>query len=979
MFTRKSGILALVLSVAVLGACDDDEPIVQPDPATIQIQPNPVPALAANAPFTLVAITANAPAGSTISWSSSNPNITVTQAGVVTCTTAGAGQTGTITATISGTTPPVQAAVAVSCTSTGPGPITGQPTISIGSITQGGTTTPVNPGNVGGVIDVTLNVDIPAGVAVSRVEVDVLDAATNNLVVDNICSQAFTSGSSSAFDLAAGVVPVTIVCTIDTGELDANGLARIRNGTYRLRAQVIGANGQPSASAISQTLVFNNQDMIRGFVTTTRGPVISGPASTLPGTSWRGGDVTVTLVPAIYSGAQNGSTDLANIQVTLNAAGNSWCGAAATSSVAPNCNGTSVTRSATRSGNTWTATFPAGTAWTAAANNGVGDIESQNVTIAAGGTTIGGNQFIGGNAFFFGPPAQTPPATSAINFTTNPLRLDNLAPRVTSFAIVPNFYVNGAFAFGGQTAAACPVSATDAPCYRTVDFGSDSQTTQFNVQNTSGTTVAGGSNVQNPSTVAETPTATELVVQAVVVDALQNSRTVYGSTPGTAPATALTGAGAANLSRFGVDLTAPTIATTGPANNATAPAPGAINSYTFTASDAGAGPSGVQGFSIKVEEITPTGTRCLNPTNTATVLANCTTNNGFVFVAANPATVTLPDNPNAYYRVTARARDIAGNESAPVERVQLRDFQAPVAGAIATPSSITGGQSISFSAPLTDNVELGDILPAVGYEENAVNVYLANPRQTIGTYGFDLFNNTSPGVFTINPFIRSIETTAGNLPSGTISRATEVQMAARDVAGVQLGDPCPAAGAADDATTQNCRLRTASITSAVAFGIGGTGVETSWSTGNRPFAPVSATNPNGGGTAFSMAAPNPATVCSNIPVGANAGCNVVTATSTVLTATATGPAQTFANPFPGGLSFYFVDPVTGRSFQIPPCTNVAGSATDNTTNGTRTWTWSCTVPAANFPAGAYTLFALGSDTQGRALMSNTQALTVTSD
>jgi hypothetical protein len=974
MFTRKSGILALVLGVAVLGAaCEDDETIAPPPAATISVTPTSVTALPVNQPVTLVAQTQNAPAGSTVTWSSSNPNITVTQAGVVTCTAAGAGQSGTITATISGTTPPVAAAALIQCASTGGGPVVGPPTISIASITQFGTFTPVNPGNVFGIIDVTMNVDIPTGASVSRVEVDVLDAATGAVVVDNICSQSFSTGTGSSFDLAAAV-PVQIVCTINTAELGPDNLARIRNGSYRLRAQVIDGAGAASASATSQTLIFNNADVIRGFVTTTKGPVISGAASSLPGTSWRGGDVTVTLIPAIYSGAQNGPTDLANINVTLSAGANAWCGSTATG--APNCGNTAVTQAATRSGNTWTATFPAGTVWTAAANNGVGDIEAQNVGVSATGTTIGGNAFVGGNAFFFGTAAPVPPATSAINPVSNPLRLDNLAPRVTNFAIVPNFYVNGAFAFAGQTGAGCPAGpVTGAPCYTTVDFGSDSQTTQFNVQNTGGTTVTGGANVQNTSTVAETPTATELIVQAVVVDALQNSRTVYATAPGTPVST--TAAGAA---RFGNDLTAPSIATTGPATNSTAATPGAINTYTFTASDAGAGPSGVSGFSIKIEEITPTGTRCLTPVNGGLPGAaiSCTTNSGFVFLAANPVTIMVPDVPNAYYRVTARARDIAGNESAPVERVQLRDFTAPVAGAIATPSSITGGQSISFSAPLTDNIELGDVLPAVGYEENAVNVYLANPRQQIGTYGFDTFSNTSPGVFTVNPFIRSIETTAGGLPSTTISRATEIQMAARDVAGVQLGDVCPGATAADDATTQNCRLRTASITSAVAFGIGGTGVESSWSTGNRPFAPVSGTNPNGGGTSFTQAAPNPATVCSNNPVGANSGCNVVTATSTTLTATATGPAQTFANPFPGGLTFYYTDPATGWSFQISSCTNVAGTATDNTTNGTRTWTWSCSF-APTIAAGAYNIFALGSDTSGRALMSNVQVLTITSD
>ena len=192
MFTRKSGILALALSAMVLGACDDDAPIAPVVPATIQIQPNPVPALAANAPFTLVAITANAPAGSTVTWASSNPNITVTQAGVVTCTTAGAGQNATITATISGTTPAVSAAVAVSCNTAGPA--VGTPTISIARITNPAGLD-VNPGAVAGVVNVITNVDIPTGVAASAMRVTVNGT--------EVCRTSFATGSGTSNDAAA--------------------------------------------------------------------------------------------------------------------------------------------------------------------------------------------------------------------------------------------------------------------------------------------------------------------------------------------------------------------------------------------------------------------------------------------------------------------------------------------------------------------------------------------------------------------------------------------------------------------------------------------------------------------------------------------------------------------------------------------------------------------------------------------------------
>src|SRR5687768_18560846 len=81
MFTRKSGILALVLSALVLGACEDDEgPGVIIQPPTVTIAPNPVPPINAGSTFQLVAITTNLPTGSVVTYTSSNTTVATVDA-----------------------------------------------------------------------------------------------------------------------------------------------------------------------------------------------------------------------------------------------------------------------------------------------------------------------------------------------------------------------------------------------------------------------------------------------------------------------------------------------------------------------------------------------------------------------------------------------------------------------------------------------------------------------------------------------------------------------------------------------------------------------------------------------------------------------------------------------------------------------------------------------------------------------------------
>ena len=969
MFTRKSGILALVLGALVLGACEDDEGITQqPQTPTIAISPQTVPPITigtANA-FTLVASTTNLPAGATIQWSSSNPAVaTVSQTGVVTCLTVG---NTTITAAISTDPTNLRNAVAVSCVAAGGGGTPGQPSITIGSVTQGGTNTPVNPGNVSGIIDVTLNVDIPAGVTASRVEIDIVDAATGAVVVlDNACSQAFQAGgtSSSEFDMAAAV-PQIIVCSINTAQLTPAGLAAVLNGTYRLRAQVeSGAQpGTALATATSQTYVFNNMDVLNAFVRTTRGPTLGAD-----GRSWRGGSVTVAVVPAIYSGARNGSTDVSSLTVSLTSSGPTGAyfadcdedanAATPNATVATTgagyvgCAPRTVTRSVTtRTGDSLVVTFPETSAFTAAAN-GVGGIENPSVSIAMTASTFGGNTFVGGSQASFA--GTTPVLISG----ANPLRLDNLAPRVTEFDLTPaslgctqaSCYINGSFLFSDSYNI-----ATGNDFYNDVDFGVDSETQTFAYApagSTTFTTASGG------ATPAESQTAGAYILRVTSADALGNDTVAFAGTVATTPLATATGA-----QTFGVDRTNPRVVSfTGVANNGT-DQDDVDNVVTVTFVDESVAPAGPSGFGN-------------NPLTVSMVRFNDANVDGALdstVIAVTPVcggtscTFTIPDAVSAatagYFRIISRVADVASgataNRSADTTWIYLDDETAPTVAGVTAPSTISGAAAVTFSADMSDNVELGDILASIGYTGNCAAqqantgapagstcYYAHQPNRDLGTYGLPLASRATAageGSFTFSPFIYSLETTlAGGAPAGNAAFASNVNLAVRDEAGVQVGINCPAPG----------------VDGAVAGATGAAGGSCVARENNAISVNVAA-----GSTLTNFAALNTGLTDFDQLVPTRSA-TTTGADPIVLTAEALGPQGTFANPFTS-VNFYRWSATQSRWILIGAATGVR--AFDRDVQNVRVWEYTLGTTDAIIPAGTI-VRAIGVR-DGRGLIAN---------
>jgi hypothetical protein len=433
------------------------------------------------------------------------------------------------------------------------------------------------------------------------------------------------------------------------------------------------------------------------------------------------------------------------------------------------------------------------------------------------------------------------------------------------------------------------------------------------------------------------------------------------------------------VARFGWDETIPTVTQlSGHANNSTNTTPAPVPAWAFGYTDAGIGPSGfnVNPVMTKLERFRGIGTSpvCLNPNTGASI--SCTSNSGFV---ADDGMVAHPDiglgSPNGYYQVTVFAQDAAGNNSTNTVVLTLHDRVAgstPTVGGIVAPATIVGGASTAFSSALADTVELGSLLPYIGY----AGVYVAQPRQSIGTYGIDALTGTSTGSVTIARFPRTLDPGNGaGLPSGAPVAATDINYAVNDVAADRLlfvdtpwvaapdDGLCPAVGAPNTGT-QNCFLRQQNI----AANVGG------------PFAAAFTTlNTLNGANAlhglFTMQAPSAAIICNN---SARFSCAAARPLSTTLSATLTGPAGTFVSPFLE-VNFYYLDSL-GRWILIGP-----GSAitSDNTVLNTRTITYSRSWDASNprvRPAGAagtaYTVVAIGINGNGDQLMSTTQAVTV---
>lgn len=986
MKTRKLGLFGLVIAAGILSACEPTTTttVVTDTTPTITVNVVPDTATLVIAQTRMLVAVVTGSANQAVTWSTSAATIAnVSATGLVTAVAIG-------TAVISAVSTADARARDASVINVIAAPVVPTPSIVITSITTGTTNTPVNTQNVTGQIDITAELNVPQGAVVQRVEF-----LMDNGVLAN-CTQTFTAGGSADIDPDQAMVP--IICSVDTALFNAaTGVPTFPNGPHTISARVVNPAGTVTASS-SQNLAFNNPSFIIAAVTflnagtTTVKPCVNSGTNARsqggPGTLWCGGDVRVALTTVNFGAASN-AVATATIGIMTSGVGVSGAAGCRTATPAsdkfsnptiaynddgagpgpgnfPGCPSATASLQDITAADGFSLIFSS-TNNPDASTNGVANIEDF-VTVIVNSTTVGGQA---GPVCVNPDPSRNPLSAcgsgiggSAANiaFFQNPIRLDVLAPRVTLLDITPTVcasvtagcYVNAAFSFTTRTG-----------FYASVDYGVDSQ-----VANTifeAGTSATALTAVTTAATLPETMTATEDFLRVTARDGLANARLLFATTVNTTTTTSST---AATVQKFGVDKTSPAIVQppVTPPNNGANDGLAFIISVIDTA-PAGAGPSGpaANPVIVRLERINAAGTTCFNAYTGGGI--SCTTGGNQGNGTQSGSGIFAPGIATAaYIRVTYFGQDGAGNVTANFVVLTLLDVAAPTAGSLATPSIITGGASTTVSAAVSDNVELGTVLSYTTYGTGD-NLQEGTAPTAIGAYGPDAFTTSGTATVTIPSFLRSIEfTDEGSVPAGVgpANRAQLITFLVRDAAGQVDADPCPFVGDPDDSNTQNCRLRTGNIASAVNAGIPatGTGAEVSFGT----------VFPGPNVQTFTIAVNN-----TNLCNGDNAGGTQSPAcptnpTSATFTLRANGPVASFANPFLR-VNLYYTDPATGRSVLIG--TNSSPGATG--TVAIRTFTWTISWNPAGLAADDYTVFAIGVNSSGQGLRSGDVVITVNID
>jgi hypothetical protein len=967
--TSALRLFAVLATTLAFAACDEKDPPIQPQVPTITITPPSITLTAPGQTATVSAVVTGL-TNNTVTYASDRTAVATVNAtsGLVTAVAPG---TATITAT-STENANVRASVQVTV-GTGGGP-SAPASVSIQSIT-GLNGQQVDITNASGQINVNLNVDVPVGTRVDSVQV-LVDGAV-------VCSQSFTAPTAldAGISTDAAAAAVIITCPINTAEVTAAGVPRFPNGPHVISAR-LRTGGTTTVATPSTTIVFNNTSFIRATAVTSNttcqtGGTVPGPGNLAPaGSLWCAGSVTVSLVPSIFTtGGQTGAGGLSQVTVQIATSGrgvngNTGCQptgvlatdptiaaaqggagpAGANTGATPNCAVATASQTDANGADGFSVTFPVTSTMSAGGVMGVEDL----ITISINSVTTGGQP---GPTCINPDPSTNPqnPIVSggvlvscgngfAINAANgNQLRLDNLGPRITRFDITP--------ANCGTIAAGCyinsPAVITNNPdtgsSFQSVDYGVDSQTQTFTM-GASGTTQAA---VPATFTAAnETPTSGTNFAAVTVVDKLGNSSGARYATgaPGT------TSASTTGAQTFGIDVTAPTCAfiDTPDVGNVlvTELNPEGGDQFVISFSDSATPPGGPSGFPLNPVVRTQILRTATNPTGGTA--AGClvgtfnTTTGACDPVAGGSNDPFNPGDTDGYATETATVRDQAGNACGPLTRTGLDDDIAPTVGAVSGPSIIpAGNNAVTFTAGAIDNVDLGTAQAQFDYGAVVTNLR-TGATTTLGTFGFDVFSTAATVTVTDPQFIRSVETTAAGVPTGVVTNASDVDLIVTDVAG-------------------NTTTQTTSIAASVAAG--------------GSFGPYSTNNP--ALTNFSMTSTQPVLCNGDNAAGTQTTPCPINPTSTTLTAVATGPQGTFANPFQR-VNFYYQNAVAGSPTVLIGTGSV--SVTDITTPpGERRYSYTTPWSPAGLAAGSYNVFALGVDSQGRALQSNVVVHTVAID
>jgi hypothetical protein len=691
-------------------------------------------------------VTRNPGVSDAVTWSSSATSVATVDAA-----------TGKITAVANGTAT-ITAKSTVDPTVSGSMALTVRPIqlaqISIKSVTQGGTNTPVNFNNVTGQIDVVLNVD-PGEERVTKVDV--------NFDGTSACTRNLSASESDALRLAGAfenVEAVDIVCSINTADFSTTtGAVKFTNGAHVLAASATIA-GPPARTitATDQAITLNNAS---GFIakvenTNTNTGFPNSAINPTSGQNWVQGNTTLTLTAVNY--AAGGATVAAVSGSFLTGGTQAVPATHVFTQVAPAA-GTQV----------FTITYPntGTTAFNTVAYQSPNAGEFPLVT----GSVLSNGQ--AGPINILNLPATAP----ALGLTPlAPTRLDNVAPAAAATNTGFPTWVNAAFSF---TPSAIYAAGADA--------GVDAVKTDFYYILGALPTTGGACDVTGMTKVAKGSDIPESIIsnyraRAVSYDALGNKTcadmSVAGGTPFGAdftPPANVTFAGVADLASF----------------NSTATAAG-TNYVLASTGDNASGISATTPGLVSIVRVNSTGP------NTCVVGATTACNQT---AAAGTASITGGATVEGYYTITSQLTDNAANvaPATPFVRTFLVDATAPsFTGNVGMAAQYAGNAPAAFTNLLiTDNLDLSKLFGRVNYT-NLGNLQYAD--QSIGAFGLPL-EKTFNGTYTIPSLIRCINA-AGDFTLQAGSEATQVTFFGVDQAGNQ-GTVSPVAGALQ-AALDNC-------------------------------------------------------------------------------------------------------------------------------------------------------------------------------
>lgn len=346
----------VALSALAFAACDDKDPVQPPPPVGVTVTPSTA-TLTVGQQLPVGAVVTNS-TNQTVSWESSSPAVaTVSAQGVITAVAPGSAL---ITATAAAD-PNAKAFVSVTVTPAAPPQITLAPTtasVVVGQTVQlvaavtgsqnTGVTFTTSAASVATVDAAGLVTGVAAGTAIitARADADPTVQATAVITVtpaapppsvsiqnvaplgaNNAATGTITATVNVSADVSHDVRVVEvrlggtqvcrqtfsqplgttqgvaiINCQINTAALDPAGAPIFPNGVYELTAVALNGDGQEVAEASFGDLNVSNADAANATVSFDNP---DGPESAIgvDGLLWNSGDVVVTVIPALYSGA----------------------------------------------------------------------------------------------------------------------------------------------------------------------------------------------------------------------------------------------------------------------------------------------------------------------------------------------------------------------------------------------------------------------------------------------------------------------------------------------------------------------------------------------------------------------------------------------------------------------------------------------------------------------------------------------------